>query len=183
MTLTKALVPSSSLASRAALVIGGSMLLALASRISVPMFPVPMTLQTLAVLTIGMSMGSRMGLLTVGAWLAQGFAGLPVLANGGSTAAFFGPTAGFLAGFMLMVAIAGFAADRGVKSVLGLSVAGLIAAAAVYLPGLAWPAMVMGKSVPELLQGWMQPFLIGDAVKAVLAAMIVSGGWSLTRKG
>jgi len=182
MTLSKALVPSNSIATRTAMVLGGTALLAAASQISVPMFPVPMTLQTLAVLTIGMTMGSRMGVLTVAAWLAEAFAGLPVLANGGSTASFFGPTAGFLFGFLAMVAVAGIAADRGVKSVLGLSVAGLIAGAVLYIPGLAWPAVVLGKSIPELLSGWMMPFLAGDAVKAVLAALIVSGGWNVLAK-
>jgi biotin transport system substrate-specific component len=114
----------------------------------------------------------------VAAWLAEGFMGLPVLANGGSTAAFFGPTAGFLLGFVAMVAVAGIAADRGVKSFLGLTVAGLIAGVVLYVPGLAWPALVMGKAMPDLLAGWMMPFVLGDIVKAVLAALIVSGGWS-----
>jgi biotin transport system substrate-specific component len=182
MTLSKALVPSNSIATRAALVLGGTALLAAASQISVPMFPVPMTLQTLAVLAIGMTFGARMGLATVGAWLLEGAAGLPVFANGGATAAFFGPTSGFLFGFLAMVAIVGFAADRGIKSVAGLAIAGLVASAALYVPGLAVPALAFGKTMPELLSGWMQPFLIGDAVKAVLAALIVSGGWSVLAK-
>ncbi|AOZ69026.1 biotin transporter BioY [Rhodobacter xanthinilyticus] len=182
MTLSKALVPSTSIAPRAAMVLGGSALLAVASQISVPMFPVPMTLQTLAVLTIGLTMGTRMGVATVAAWLAQAAMGLPVLANGGSTAAFFGPTAGFLLGFLAMVAVAGFAADRGVKSVIGLSLAGLAATVVLYIPGLAYPAVLMGKTMPELLSGWMMPFLAGDAVKAVLAALVVSGGWAALAK-
>ncbi|WBL34305.1 biotin transporter BioY [Sinirhodobacter sp. HNIBRBA609] len=78
-----------------------------------------------------------------------------------------------------MVAVAGIAADRGVKSFVGLSVAGLIAGAALYVPGLAWPALVLGKSVPEPLSGWMMPFLAGDTVKAIISALIVSGGWSV----
>ncbi len=182
MTLSKALVPSASLATRAAIVLGGTAVLAAASQVSVPMYPVPMTLQTLAVLTIGMTMGSRMGVATVIAWLAEAFAGLPVLAHGGSTASFFGPTAGFLMGFIAMVAIAGLAADRGVKSVLGLSLVGLVAGVVLYVPGLAWPAMVMGKTMPELLSGWMMPFIAGDIVKAILAALIVSGGWAFVAK-
>ena len=166
MTLSKALVPLNLIATRVAMVLGGTALLAAASQISVTMFPVPMTLQTLAV-------------LTVAAWLAEAFAGLPVLANGGSTASFFSLTAGFLFGFLAMVAVAGIAADRGVKSFVGLSVAGLIAGAVLYVLGLAWPALVLGKSVPELLSGWMMPFLAGDTVKAIISALIVSGGWSV----
>lgn len=182
MTLSKALVPSTSFATRAAMVLGGTALLAAASQISVPMFPVPMTLQTLAVLAIGMTFGLRMGVLTVLAWLGEAFAGLPVLANGGSTASFFGPTAGFLFGFVIMAGIAGYAADRGIKSFLGLAAVALIASVVLYIPGLAYPAAVMGKSMPELVSGWMAPFLIGDAVKAILAALIVSGGWAAFAK-
>lgn len=182
MTLSKALVSSGSLATRVAMVLGGTAVLAAASQVSVPMVPVPMTLQTLAVLAIGMTFGARMGLVTVAAWLAEGLAGLPVLANGGSTAAFFGPTAGFLLGFLAMVAVAGAAADRGIKSVLGLSLAGLLATVVLYIPGLAWPAVVMGKTIPALISGWMAPFLLGDAIKAVLAALIVSGGWNWVSK-
>ena len=184
MTLSKALVSSTSLPTRAAMVLGGTALLAAASQVSVPMFPVPMTLQTLAVLAIGMTFGARMGLLTVAAWLAQGAAGLPVFANGGSTANFFGPTAGFLLGFLAMVWVAGFAADRGIRSVVGLTAAGLAASAVLYVPGLAWPALAMGKAMPDLISGWMMPFLLGDALKAVIAALIVSGGWAaLARRG
>ncbi|MCL7465700.1 biotin transporter BioY [Phaeovulum sp. NW3] len=181
MTLSKALVPSQTLATRAAMVLGGSFLIAAASQVSVPMFPVPMTLQTLAILTVGMTMGARMGLATVAAWLMQGASGLPVFAGGASAAALVGPTAGFLFGFLAMVAVVGFASDRGVKSVLGLSVAALVASAVLYLPGLAWPALVMGKSVPDLMAGWMLPFLAGDVVKAVLAALIVAGGWNVLK--
>lgn len=185
MTLSKALVPSQTLATRAAMVLGGSFLIAVASQVSVPMFPVPMTLQTLAILTIGMTMGARMGVATVGAWLLEGAAGLPVFANAGATASLVGPTAGFLFGFLGMVALVGLASDRGVKSVFGLSLVALAASALLYVPGLAWPALAMGKSVPDLLSGWMLPFLTGDVVKAVLAALIVSGGWSVlgARKG
>ncbi|MDD8023456.1 MAG: biotin transporter BioY [Paracoccaceae bacterium] len=182
MTLSKAIAPTASRGARAAQLAGGTVLLAAASQISVPMFPVPMTLQTLAVLSIGMTMGARMGALTVALWLAEAAMGLPVLANGGSTAAFFGPTAGFLLGFVVMAAVAGVAADRGVKSFPGLMVAGLIAGAVLYIPGLAWPALAMGKPVAALLSGWMLPFVMGDIVKAVLAALIVSGGWTWLAK-
>ena len=181
-TLSKALLPATTFATRAALVFGGTGLLAVASQVSVPMVPVPMTLQTLAVLLIGMTMGARMGALTVALWLLEAFAGLPVLANGGATAAFFGPTAGFLLGFLAMVSVAGLAADRGVRSFGGLALAGLIAGAVLYLPGLAWPALMMGKSWPDLLSGWMLPFLLGDAIKAMLAALLVAGGWTWLAK-
>ncbi len=177
MTLSKALVPSQSFLTRAVMVLGGSLFIALAAQISVG-FPVPMTLQTLAILIVGLTYGARMGALTLVAYLAEGAMGLPVFANGLSASALVGPTAGFLYGFVMMAWIAGYAADRGARGFLMMVVTALVASALLYVPGLAWPALVMGKTVPELLSGWMLPFLAGDAVKAVMAALVVSGGWA-----
>lgn len=177
MTLSKALVPSQSLLTRAVMVLGGSLFIALAAQVSVG-FPVPMTLQTLAILIVGLSFGARMGALTLVAYLAEGAMGLPVFAGGASAPALMGPTAGFLYGFVLMAWIAGFATDRGARGFLPMALAALVASALLYIPGLAWPALVMGKTVPELLSGWMLPFLAGDAVKAVMAALVVTGGWA-----
>ncbi len=109
MTLSKALVRSPSLLSRSLMVVGGSLFIALAAQVQVPMIPVPMTLQTLAILIVGLSYGARMGALTVAAYLAEGAMGLPVFANGGNGLAFAGPTAGFLLGFVGMAWAAGFA--------------------------------------------------------------------------
>jgi len=97
------------LAVKAALVLAGTGILALASQIAVPMVPVPITLQTLAITMIGVLYGWRLGTLTVLAWLGEAMIGLPVLANGsGGMASFVGPTAGYLAAFPLVAAIAGF---------------------------------------------------------------------------
>ena len=111
MTLSKALVPSNSLVSKALLVLGGSALIAVAAQVQVPMIPVPMTLQTLAVLLVGLSLGARMGAATLIAYLAEGAAGLPVFAGGANGVALAGPTAGFLFGFVGMAWIAGLAAS------------------------------------------------------------------------
>ncbi|OYX41326.1 MAG: biotin transporter BioY [Rhodobacterales bacterium 32-67-9] len=181
MTLSKALAPSQSLLTRAVMVLGGSFFIALAAQVSVPMVPVPMSLQTLAILIVGLSFGARMGALTLVAYLAEGAMGLPVFAGGGTAPALVGPTAGFLYGFVAMAWIAGFAADRGARGVVTMALAALAASALLYIPGLAWPALVMGKTVPELLSGWMLPFLAGDAVKAVIAALVVSGGWAMLK--
>src|SRR5690606_17786199 len=121
--------------------------------------------------------------------LAEGAMGLPVFANGMNGIAFFGPTAGFLVGFVAMAAIAGYAADRGVKGVVATAAVALFASAFIYLPGVAWAmslAEVAGidtakwgaDSFAMVWQYYMSPFLIGDAVKAVLAALIVTGGWA-----
>lgn len=187
-TLSAAILGRETLTKRILMVLGGSLLIATAARISVPMYPVPMTLQTLAILTIGLTFGARMGAATLAVYLAQGAMGLPVFAPNTlpGLAAFTGPTAGFLVGFLFMAWLAGLASDRGwTRSFTGAALTALAAAALLYVPGLAWPAAVMGKTMPELLSGWMLPFLAGDAVKAVIAALVVTGGWAAVkaRKG
>jgi biotin transport system substrate-specific component len=188
MTLAKALAPSQSRLTRALMVLGGSLFIAIAAQISVPMYPVPMTLQTLAVLLVGLTFGARMGALTVVAYLAEGAMGLPVFANGGSFTAFAGPTAGFLLGFVGLAWIAGLAADRGVKGLVPTALVCLVASALLYLPGAAWAmaadalfgfdASKWGADNLSMIWAYyMSPFLIGDAVKAVIAALIVTGGW------
>ena len=182
MTLSKAILPAQPLAIRAAMVLAGSALIGLGAQISVPMVPVPMTLQTLAILIVGLSYGARLGGLTVLAYLAEGAAGLPVFAGGQAGLAYMGgATAGFLAGFVGMAMLAGLAADRGIRGPVATALVALAASAALYLPGLAWPALVMGKALPDLLSGWMLPFLAGDALKAVIAALIITGAWTVLK--
>lgn len=179
MTLSKAFIPAQPLAIRAAMILAGSALIGLGAQVSVPMVPVPMTLQTLAILIVGFSYGARLGGLTLLAYLAEGAAGLPVFAGGHAGLAYMaGPTAGFLAGFVAMAMLAGLAADRGIRGLVPTALVALAASAALYLPGLAWPALVMGKTMPELLSGWMLPFLAGDALKAVIAALVITGAWA-----
>ena len=189
MTLSKALVPSQSLLTRALMVLGGSAFIALAAQVSVPMIPVPMTLQTLAVMLVGFTFGARMGAATLLAYLAEGAMGLPVFAQGMNGIAFIGPTAGFLIGFVAMAAITGFAADRGVKGLVATAAVALFASAFIYLPGVLWAmslAEVAGidtakwgaDNLSMIWEYYMSPFLIGDTVKAVLAALVVTGSWA-----
>ena len=186
MTLARLAFGQSSVSKQALLVVAGTLFIALAAQVSVPMYPVPMTLQTLAILIVGLSYGARLGSVTLLAYLAEGAAGLPVFANAGNGAAFFGPTAGFLLGFVAIAWLVGYAADRGwtrnVAVAAGICVA---ASAALYIPGVAWPMAVagalgleggwVGLGADKIWQYFMAPFLIGDAVKAVLAAVVVTG--------
>jgi biotin transport system substrate-specific component len=196
MARQNTLINTDSLLNKAALVLGGSLFIAVAAQVNVPMYPVPMTLQTLAIMLVGLTFGSRLGALTVVAYLVEGAIGLPVFANAMNGAAFFGPTAGFLVGFVGLAWLVGFAAEKGLaKGVLGTAVAGIAASALLYIPGIAWPMSLANLSGIEA--GWIgrefgayywtyfiAPFLIGDAVKAILAALIISGGWkALSRKG
>lgn len=184
MTLTKALLPGMSLAQKAALAVGGSLFIALAAQIAVPFYPVPLTLQSLAILIVGLTFGSRLGGATLLLYLAEGAAGLPVFANGASTLAYMmGPTGGFLIGFVAMAYLAGLAVETGIeRGFVGTALATIAISLLLYVPGLAWPAAMMGKTLPELWSGWMAPFLLGDAMKSVIAALVVTGGWAALGK-
>jgi biotin transport system substrate-specific component len=181
-TLTQALHGHDTLTRKAGLVLGGSLFIALAAQVAVPFFPVPMTLSTLAILIVGLTFGSRLGAVTLLAYLAEGAMGLPVFAGGMNGAALVGPTAGFLYGYVGMAWLAGLAVERGLaRGVLSTALVGVLLSAFIYIPGLAWPALALGKSAPDLWAYWMAPFLLGDAVKAVIAAMVVWGGWTALR--
>ncbi len=183
--LSKAVVGHDGIVKKVGLVLAGSILLSIVAQLSVG-WPVPMSLQGLAILVIGFTYGSRLAVATLVTYLAYGAMGLPVFSNGGSLPSLYGPTAGFLYGFVAMAWLAGLAADKGVsRSVLGMIIVGFAASLLIYVPGLAWPAAAMGKTLPELWAGWMSPFLVGDAIKAVIAAMVVAGGWQIVkaRKG
>lgn len=190
-TLLSATLGQEGLIRKALLVIGGTILIALAARTSVPMFPVPMTLGTMAILGVGFAFGSRLGAITVLAYLAQGAAGLPVFAPSTimGPLAFVGPTAGFLVGYVAMAWAAGFVVERGLaKGFVGTALSAIVISAMLYIPGIAWPmavASVTGAEAGWIGQGFgyywtyfISSFLIGDAVKAVLAALVVTGGWA-----
>jgi len=188
MTLSQAVTGTDGFVRKLLMVIGGSAFIAIAAQISVPMLPVPMTLQTLAILMVGFAFGSRLGAMTLLAYLAEGAMGLPVFANGMNGAAFAGPTAGFLLGFVGMAYLAGLAAERGIaRGMIGTGASALVISALLYVPGVIWPAALAGGLGMEA--GWVAqssgfywtwfvaPFLIGDAVKAVIAALVVTGAW------
>jgi len=189
MTLSQAAIGKTTLFRQVLLALGGAAFIAAATQISVPFFPVPMTLQTLAILIVGLSFGARLGTATLVTYLGYGAMGLPVFANGMNGLAFAGPTAGFLLGFVLMAGLAGLAADRGLtKGVLSTALVTLVLSALLYVPGIAWPMAVA--SVTGVEAGWVgesfgyywtyfiAPFLIGDAVKAIVAALVVTGAWT-----
>ena len=187
MTLTQATFGTDTLLKKALLVLAGTAFIAIAAQISIPFFPVPLTMQTLAILIVGMTFGSRLGAATVVAYLLEGAAGLPVFANGGAGLAYmFGPTGGFLLGFIALAYIAGLAAERS-KSFIVMLTGALIGSVALYLPGVAWPMAVaelfgaegkwVGSSASSIWTYWVSPFLLGDAVKALIATMVVAAGW------
>ena len=161
----------SSLAFRAGAVIAGTMLLALSSYIEVPMIPVPMTMQTLAVTMVGALYGWRLGAATIVAWLIEGAMGLPVLAGGmGGLHLFVGPTAGYLFAFPLAGALTGWLAERGWNGEhVALAFAAMLLGNVLCLAlGAAWLAVLVGAEKAVMLG--VVPFVIGGIVKSALGA-------------
>lgn len=160
-----------SLGQKFATVAIGTLVLAIAARLQVPFWPVPMTLQTLAVLLIGVVTGPRLAAATIVAYVAEGAVGLPVLAHGGGMAALIGPTTGYIVGYLFAVILAGIGAQRGWMRSLAGSVATLVAAdAVIFVCGLAWLAVLVGWSKAVTLG--LVPFLFGEALKLALATAV-----------
>lgn len=179
MTLTQAALPARSTATNIMLVLAGSALIALSAQASVPMWPVPMTLQTLAITLVGLTYGSRLAAVTVLAYLAEGAMGLPVFANAsGGIAPLMGPTSGFLWGFVGMAWMTGWLVERGLdRGVLRLFVAGFVPGMLLFVPGAIALSIVLSKPLADSLALAVTPFVIGGFVKALIAAMTVAGGW------
>ena len=125
----------------------GSALLTLSAKLQVPFYPVPMTMQTLVVLLIGLAFGAGLGAATVLLYLAEGALGLPVFAGtpekGIGLAYMMGPTGGYLIGFVLAAAVAGWIAERR-RDGAGLAAAVIAGTIAIYLPGVLWLARFVG---------------------------------------
>jgi biotin transport system substrate-specific component len=159
---------------RGAAVILGSLLLWASAKVQVPFWPVPMTLQTYVVLTLGALLGWRLGAATVAAYLVEGAFGLPVFAgtpaNGIGLAYMAGPTGGYLAGYLVAVVIVGLlAANRWRRSILVTATALLMGELAILSLGCCWLAVQFGWQ--RALSAGLGPFLIGDALKLALATV------------
>ncbi|MFB2532592.1 biotin transporter BioY [Paracoccus sp. p4-l81] len=183
MTLMKAALPAHSRAQMVMMVLAGSGLIALSAQITLPMVPVPMTLQTLAISLIGLAYGARLAAATVIAYLAEGAIGLPVFANGaGGIAPLIGPTAGFLWGFVGMAWLTGWLVERGLdRGLARLFLAALIPAALLFVPGVVVLKLVLGMGWGAAIAAGATPFLAGMVVKAALAALMIHGGWRAMR--
>lgn len=146
----------------------GSAVLAASAQVAVPMWPVPATLQTLAVLLLGALGGSRLGVASVGLYLAEGALGLPVFANGtGGIGVLAGPTAGYLVGFLGAAWIAGRAGQGALRQAAVLAIAHLV----IFVPGVAWLGGFVGWE-RAVLAGFVL-FLPGTAVKTALAFAVL----------
>ena len=202
ITLSEAVLPRRGILLNAALVLGFSLIIALSARISFsfPGTAVPFSGQTLAVLLAGAVLGSRRGALSVMSYLAYGAMGAPVFAfsaymgYGGGIARFTGPTGGYLIGFIAVAFVVGFLAERGWdRRIWTTALAMLIGEVVLYAFGLSWLAhfhlagSLSGLSL-DLARfdptGWvlamgLYPFVIGDLIKLIIAAIALPSAWSL----
>ncbi len=181
--LMTALGGNDTLARKLTMVLFGSVLVGMSAQVSVPMYPVPMTLQTLAISLIGLTYGARLAGVTLLAYLAQGAAGMPVFAGGAAGLAYmFGPTGGFLLGFVAMAWLTGFLVERGLGQGLGrLFLAAFIPALLLFVPGVLWLWTVTPLDLQAAAMAGAVPFQLGGLVKSAVAALIVSGAWAAWR--
>jgi biotin transport system substrate-specific component len=177
MTFSGAFVPlrlaNSPLAYKVLAVLIGTAFLAVSSWIEVPMYPVPVTMQTFAVTLVGALYGWRLGGLTVIAWLAEAMIGFPVLAGGaGGFVHFAGPTAGYLFAFPVVAAFVGLLAERGLtRNPFVSAIVMLLGNALCLVLGASWLASMIGFE-----KAWVfgvAPFIVGGVLKSALAAATI----------
>jgi biotin transport system substrate-specific component len=155
-------------------------LTAAAAQITIPLPPVPFTLQVLMVVLSGLLLGPRLGALAQGVYLLLGAAGLPVFAGfKGGLGHLVGPTGGYLVSYPLAAALAGLAAvsvarSNRLRAVLAGTASGLLALVAIYALGASWLAVQAGLTPPAALAAGVLPFVPLDVLKVVLAAMLAT---------
>lgn len=185
LTLADAALPRTGLTSNAALIVGASVVTALAAQVAIPVpwSPVPISGQTFAVLLSGAVLGARRAFLAQALYLLEGAIGLPVFAGGAAGfLAIAGPTGGYLVAFPFAAALVGRLAQRGWdRRFLTMLAALLLGSGVIFASGLAW----LSRFVPgdQLLAAGLLPFLPGDLVKSSLAAWAFPSLWRMVDAG
>jgi biotin transport system substrate-specific component len=167
----------------ACLVLGGAALTGLAAQVAIttPLTPVPFTLQTFAVLLVGASFGPVRGLLSMLLYVMAGIAGVPWFAEHSS--GWGGPTFGYIVGFLVASVVAGALARRGAdRSILGTVATMVLGNVAIYGIGIGWLAVSLHIDLAAASRLGIWPFLAGDAVKILVAALLLPGAWQLARR-
>lgn len=166
------------------LAVAGSLLLYASAKINVPFYPVPMTMQTFVVLIMGMVFGWRLGLATIALYLAEGLVGLPVFSGtperGIGVAYMLGPTGGYLLGFFIAAGVCGWLAEKGWGRNLFTAFAAMVLGnLVIYSFGVVWLGAAIGWG--KAFQFGLLPFLYGDLLKVVLAALLLPTVWKLLK--
>ncbi|WP_242089968.1 biotin transporter BioY [Curtobacterium sp. DN_7.5] len=177
--LADALLPRTATVSTA-LVVGGALLTAGAAQVSVPLWPVPITGQTLAVLLVGSALGARRGALSMVLYVLLGLVGLPVFADGASGAGvLLGPSGGYLLGFVAAAALVGRVAERfGDRRFTAALLSFALGTVATFAVGMVWLAVALGLDLRHTLEYGLYPFVLGGLAKALVGAGVTSLGWT-----
>ena len=175
--LLASIVPLNGLLTTALLAVLGSLALALSAKIQIPFWPVPMTMQTLVVLMLGMAYGSRLALGTLLLYLAEGAAGLPVFAGANAGLAYMiGPTGGYLVGFLFAAVVVGGLAERGWdRTPFKAFTAMAVGHAVVFVPGVAWLSLLFGFDKAVTLG--LTPFWVATLLKTLLGTALMQAAW------
>ena len=151
----------------------GSILLTISSKVKIPFYPVPMTMQTFVVLFLGMSLGYKIGFATVSLYLIEGIIGLPVFSNspekGVGLVYFTGPTMGYLIGFLVATLLAGYFKFN--ENFLNNFIKLLISVATIYILGVFWLGSLMGWDKP-IIQLGVTPFLLAESFKIIILTLL-----------
>lgn len=158
---------------QAAIVVGASLFVALCAQVTLPLMPVPLTLQNFGVLVVGLVLGPRRAFAALVLYLAEGAVGLPVFnpAGAGGIAQLLGPTGGYLMAYPFVAALAGFLMERGGKTFARAAIAGLMAEVLLFAMGLTWLAIWAGSLKKALLYG-LYWFVFAEVIKVLMAAAV-----------
>jgi biotin transport system substrate-specific component len=151
----------------------GSIVLAISSKVKIPFYPVPMTMQTFVVLLIGMSFGYKIGLATIGLYLIEGIAGLPVFSNsperGVGLVYFTGPTMGYLIGFFSACFLASLIKTDDNYFIIFIKL--ILSVSTIYILGVLWLGTLIGWDKP-IIQLGVVPFLLAEIFKIGLLTIL-----------
>ncbi len=177
--LADALLPRT-VAVSTALVVAGALLTAGAAQLSVPLWPVPITGQTLAVLLVGSALGARRGALSMALYVLLGVVGLPVFADGtASPGVLVGPSGGYVVGFIAAAAVVGWVAERfGDRRFTAALLSFVLGTVVTFAVGMVWLAASLGLDLQHTLEYGLYPFVVGGVAKALIGAGITSLGWT-----
>jgi biotin transport system substrate-specific component len=183
--LVDRVIPRSAI-NNVALILSGAVFTAYAAQLVIPMWPVPITAQTLAVLLVGSVLGATRGAISLIVYFSMGAMGLPVFSA--ATSLSFGPTFGYLVGFIAAAALIGYLSERGWhKSVTGVLGSFAIANSVIYVFGLPWLAFALGtlgaaNDLASVAAAGLAPFIIGDVIKMTVAAALLPLAWKFLGK-
>lgn len=181
-SLATAIWPRATWIRNISLIIGGSLLIALTAQIELPLWPVPVTGQTFGVLLVAALLGRRLGTMSIITYLVEGAIGLPFFSGGGAGAAHLvGPTGGYLAGFVVAAYVVGWLCERGWDRRLETAVlVFMLGNLVIYVPGLLWLSRFVGWQ--SVLHVGLFPFIPGDILKLLLAALTLPTGWKFLNR-